>query len=60
MPLAGSPDNAGYRWLGRRYCSQRRCNSLTGTPDERPRATRLRSTLYLRLAKYGDRPALTN
>ena len=41
--LAG-PDNAGYRWAGgARFCSQRRCNYLTGTPDERPRAARLRS-----------------
>ena len=27
---------------GARFCSKRRCNSLTGTPDERPRAARLR------------------
>jgi len=27
---------------GARSCSQRRCNSLTGTPDERPRPARLR------------------
>jgi hypothetical protein len=38
MPLAGSPDNAGYRGLGPRFCSQRYCNSLTGTSDDRPRS----------------------
>src|SRR5205814_9555324 len=27
---------------GARSCSQRRCNSMTGTPDERPRSARLR------------------
>ena len=38
MPLAGSPDNTGYRGLGPRFCSQRYCNSLTGTSDDRPRS----------------------
>jgi hypothetical protein len=36
--LAAGPDNAGYRGLGPRFCSQRYCNSLTGTSDDRPRS----------------------
>ena len=52
MSPQGSPGAHQVPWLapimlvtggwGARSCSQRRCNSLTGTPDERPRAARLR------------------